>query len=97
MVLKQDSPYYEFFYHDLKPYVHFIPFKRDLSDLIEKVSLLPDDDDDYLAQEFVFQDLFKVKGRVLSVFMDAWMYVQVHIWGLRTCMYECEFGCVGVV
>lgn len=38
VVLKQDSPYYEFFYHDLEPFVHYIPFKRDLSDLIEKVS-----------------------------------------------------------
>lgn len=38
VVLKQDSSYYEFFYHDLEPHVHYIPFKRDLSDLIEKVS-----------------------------------------------------------
>ncbi|KAK8746945.1 hypothetical protein OTU49_016907, partial [Cherax quadricarinatus] len=37
VVLKQDSPYYEFFYNDLEPYVHFIPFKRDLSNLIEKI------------------------------------------------------------
>ena len=33
VVLKQDSPYYEHFYHDLRPWVHYIPFKRDLSDL----------------------------------------------------------------
>lgn len=38
VVLKQDSPYYEFFYHNLEPFVHYIPFKRDLSDLIDKVS-----------------------------------------------------------
>lgn len=40
VVLKQDSPYYEFFYHELKPNVHYIPFKRDLSDLVEKVGSL---------------------------------------------------------
>lgn len=45
VVLKQESPYYEFFYHDLKPYVHFIPFKRDLSDLIEKIEWARGNDD----------------------------------------------------
>lgn len=29
--------YYEHFYSDLKPYVHYIPIKADLSDLVEKV------------------------------------------------------------
>ena len=37
LVLKQDSPYYEFFYNELKPYEHYVPFNRDLSDLLEKV------------------------------------------------------------
>ncbi|KAK3868882.1 hypothetical protein Pcinc_025762 [Petrolisthes cinctipes] len=45
VVLKQDSPYYEFFYHDLQPYVHYIPFKRDLSDLIEKLEWARSNDD----------------------------------------------------
>ncbi|XP_042240058.1 protein O-glucosyltransferase 2-like isoform X2 [Homarus americanus] len=45
VVLKQDSPYYEFFYHDLEPYVHYIPFKRDLSDLIEKIEWAASNDD----------------------------------------------------
>uniref|UniRef100_A0A1B0CTJ2 Glycosyl transferase CAP10 domain-containing protein n=1 Tax=Lutzomyia longipalpis TaxID=7200 RepID=A0A1B0CTJ2_LUTLO len=37
VVLKQDSPYYEHFYSQLKPMVHYIPFRRNLSDLIEKI------------------------------------------------------------
>lgn len=37
VVLKQESPYYEHFYSLLKPNVHYLPFKRDLSDLVEKV------------------------------------------------------------
>ncbi|XP_051955378.1 protein O-glucosyltransferase 3 [Xyrauchen texanus] len=37
LVLKQDSPYYEHFYTHLKPGVHYIPVKRNLSDLIEKI------------------------------------------------------------
>nr|XP_045584389.1 protein O-glucosyltransferase 2-like [Procambarus clarkii] len=45
VVLKQDSSYYEFFYHDLEPYVHYIPFKRDLSDLIEKIKWARTNDD----------------------------------------------------
>ena len=37
LVLKQDSPYYEFFYNEFKPYEHYVPFNRDLSDLLEKI------------------------------------------------------------
>lgn len=38
LVLKQDSDYYEWFYHELQPWVHYVPVKRDLSDLIEKIN-----------------------------------------------------------
>ena len=34
VVLKQDSGYYEHFYADLQPWVHYIPVKHDLSDLL---------------------------------------------------------------
>lgn len=38
VVLKQDSPYYEHFYADLEPWVHYIPIRRDLSDVLEKIN-----------------------------------------------------------
>ncbi|KAJ6667402.1 hypothetical protein lerEdw1_016523 [Lerista edwardsae] len=37
IVLKQDSIYYEHFYNELQPWKHYIPFKNDLSDLLEKL------------------------------------------------------------
>ncbi|KAI1309340.1 Protein O-glucosyltransferase 1 [Halotydeus destructor] len=37
LVFKQDSPYYEFFYRMIKPSVHYIPVKQDLSNLLETV------------------------------------------------------------
>ncbi|XP_069018354.1 protein O-glucosyltransferase 3 [Embiotoca jacksoni] len=37
LVLKQDSPYYEHFYGRLKAGTHYVPVKRDLSDLLEKI------------------------------------------------------------
>jgi hypothetical protein len=36
-VFKQDSTHYEHFYKKLQPNVHYIPVKRDLSDLVEKI------------------------------------------------------------
>jgi len=33
LVFKQQSPYYEHFYGELQPWIHYVPFKRDLSDL----------------------------------------------------------------
>ena len=37
-VLLADRPHHEYFYEHLKPWEHYIPVKRDLSDLIEKVA-----------------------------------------------------------
>jgi len=37
LVFKQSSPYVQWFYEGLEPYVHFIPVERDLSDLLDKV------------------------------------------------------------
>ncbi|KAL0274123.1 UNVERIFIED_CONTAM: hypothetical protein PYX00_006622 [Menopon gallinae] len=45
VVLKQESPYFEHFYKDLLPGIHYVPFKRDLSDLIEKIEWLRDNDE----------------------------------------------------
>ncbi|PHJ14965.1 protein disulfide-isomerase domain-containing [Cystoisospora suis] len=37
VLLKHDSPYYEWFYADIEPMVHYIPFKSDLSDIIDRL------------------------------------------------------------
>ncbi|KAL4608953.1 KDEL motif-containing protein 1 isoform X1 [Arapaima gigas] len=37
VVLKQDSGYYEHFYSQLQPWEHYIPIRRDLGDLLDKI------------------------------------------------------------
>lgn len=44
LVLKQDSPYYEHFYAYLMPGTHYVPIKRNLSDLIEKIKWAKEND-----------------------------------------------------
>uniref|UniRef100_A0A4W5S055 Protein O-glucosyltransferase 3 n=1 Tax=Hucho hucho TaxID=62062 RepID=A0A4W5S055_9TELE len=44
LVLKQISPYYEHFYTHLKPGTHYIPVKRSLSDLIQKIEWAKEND-----------------------------------------------------
>ncbi len=46
LVFKQDSIYYEHFYSDLRQWVHYIPVKRDLSDLIGKLTWTLDHDNE---------------------------------------------------
>jgi len=46
VVLKQQSDYYEHFYKALQPWVHFVPLKRDLSDLGERMKWLKANDDE---------------------------------------------------
>ncbi|XP_077452441.1 protein O-glucosyltransferase 3 [Stigmatopora argus] len=44
LVLKQDSHYYEHFYSSLRAGTHYLPFKRDLSDLLEKIKWAKEND-----------------------------------------------------
>nr|XP_033805641.1 protein O-glucosyltransferase 3 [Geotrypetes seraphini] len=46
LVLKQDSPYYEHFYNALKPWTHYIPFKRSLFDLLEQINWAKEHDEE---------------------------------------------------
>ncbi|KAL5022172.1 hypothetical protein ScPMuIL_001327 [Solemya velum] len=62
VVLKQDSEYYEFFYKSLKPFKHYIPMKRDLSDVIQIINWAKEHDEDAKriaknAQEFIRENL----------------------------------------
>ncbi|XP_017771348.1 PREDICTED: KDEL motif-containing protein 1-like [Nicrophorus vespilloides] len=46
LVLKQKSKYYEHFYNDLKPNVHYIPVEKDLSDLLDKLKWAMQNDEE---------------------------------------------------
>ncbi|KAF6029841.1 KDELC1 [Bugula neritina] len=46
LVLKQDSEYYEFFYKELQPWKHYVPVKRDLSDVVQQVKWAIDHDEE---------------------------------------------------
>lgn len=46
LVLKQDLPYYEHFYVALGPWKHYVPIKRNLSDLLEKVKWAKENDEE---------------------------------------------------
>ncbi|CAG5131230.1 unnamed protein product [Candidula unifasciata] len=45
-IFKQESDYYEHFYSELEPNVHYIPIRRDLSDLLEKIQWAREHDDE---------------------------------------------------
>lgn len=49
VVLNVESTMVEFFYHSLKPWVHYVPIRSDLSDLLDKINFLKENDQ--LARE----------------------------------------------
>ncbi|XP_072267902.1 protein O-glucosyltransferase 2 isoform X2 [Pyxicephalus adspersus] len=62
VILKQDSIYYEHFYSELQPWKHYVPFKKDLSDLLEKIQWVKDHDNEakkiaQAGQEFARNNL----------------------------------------
>lgn len=46
LVLKQNSEYYEHFYHDLIAWKHYVPVKSDLSDLVDRVMWAKENDEE---------------------------------------------------
>lgn len=46
MVLKQESPFFEHFYSMLRPWEHYVPVSRDLSDLKDRVIWAREHDDE---------------------------------------------------
>ncbi|XP_012943498.1 protein O-glucosyltransferase 2 [Aplysia californica] len=44
LVMKQDSSYYEHFYRDLEPGMHYVPFKHDISDLMDQIKWVREND-----------------------------------------------------
>ncbi|XP_052062792.1 protein O-glucosyltransferase 2-like isoform X1 [Mytilus californianus] len=62
VVFKHESEYYEHFYHDLQPYVHYIPYKKDLSDLVKQIEWAKNHEEEVLkivsnARSFVRENL----------------------------------------
>lgn len=45
LLFKPESKYYEHFYNQLIPNVHYVPVKTDLSDLVEKIQWAKDNDE----------------------------------------------------
>ena len=37
LIFKQESQYYEHFYHQTEPWKHYVPLKEDVSDIEEKL------------------------------------------------------------
>lgn len=44
LVFKQESEYYEHFYNELIPWVHYVPIKRHLDDLLDLIDIMMSDD-----------------------------------------------------
>lgn len=51
LTLKQEFDGFEWFYRELKPYVHYVPLKKDLSNLISQIEWMKKNDD--LCQKIV--------------------------------------------
>ncbi len=84
-LLKSDSPRVEWFYSELKPYVHYVPFHPDCRDLLEKMNWLKENDEkafeiaqnasqfarDYLSDEMLFLYTYKLLASYAALLGDS--------------------------
>lgn len=79
VVLKQDSPYFEHFYKDIVPNIHYIPIKKDLSDLVKKIKWLRENDEfarnisrqarEFAENNLMPKDIFCYYAMLFKVFL----------------------------
>ena len=60
-ILKQSSPFMEFYYHSLRPYVHYLPIPRDIGEDLSKVIEWARDHDDEVKQMVVRASTFRCR------------------------------------
>lgn len=90
LVLKQQSPYYEHFYSQLVPWEHFVPVKRDLSDLVDRVKWARDNDDK--AQQIAVNARNFANNNLLP--QDVICYHAALFWVCITFIYTCMLTCL---
>lgn len=72
LVFKQQSSYHEHFYGDLQPWIHYVPFKRDLSDLERQLKWAIANDEKVVIN--YMQRVLLVKTKYHS-----WIRTMIHI------------------
>ena len=73
-----DRKYVEYFYNDLKPYVHYIPVKEDLSDLVSQTYWMIENNDTCLKMAQHAFD-FAIENFVLDKWFDRIYYAYNNI------------------
>ena len=86
LVMKQESSYYEHFYHQLVPGEHFLPLASDLSDFSEKLEWARAHSEEakrigqagkkFLRQKLLPVDLLCYYGRVLEMYASKMSYAR---------------------
>lgn len=66
--LRPESEFKQWFHGDIKPYVHYVPIKDDLSDLVEQIEWLRQNDDK--AREIQENGLAFAKKHFKSTALD---------------------------
>ncbi|XP_028263944.1 protein O-glucosyltransferase 3 [Parambassis ranga] len=81
LVLKQDSQYYEHFYSQLKGGTHYIPVKRNLSDLLEKIKWAKENDAE--AQEIARSGQAAARELLQPSRLYCYYYKVLHLYSKR--------------
>ncbi|XP_077938449.1 protein O-glucosyltransferase 3 [Gasterosteus aculeatus] len=81
LVLKQDSQYYEFFYGHLKAGTHYLPVRRNLSDLLEKIQWAKDHDAE--AQRIARAGQAAVRELLQPSRLYCYYYAVMHVYSER--------------
>ncbi|XP_054476209.1 protein O-glucosyltransferase 3 [Anoplopoma fimbria] len=81
LVLKQDSQYYEYFYHHLKAGTHYVPVQRNLSDLLDKIKWAKENDAE--AQEIARAGQAVVRELLQPSRLYCYYYTVMHMYSER--------------
>lgn len=92
LILKQESHYYEHFYDDLKPFVHFVPINRDLSNLTKALEWSINNDlKVVLLKTFLNSYFKKIIFKAQEIIKNAQDYAQNYLTPNHIFCYYAKF------
>ena len=73
VLVKQETNNIEWFYPAIKPYIHYVPLKHDLTDIFEKIEWMKENDD--TLQEISLNAQNFIKNELMPEHIDAHMAI----------------------
>lgn len=102
LCLKQESDQIQWFYRALQPFIHYVPIKNDLSDLLERIAWAKGEDEtcraivgnstQFVLENLMFEDIYYYLYAVLERYSKSQGFGKFDLW--KSTMHDPRWVCI---